>query len=48
MGLLRSAGALARVFGPFVAGALYDVEFGAFIDRRRLLPFWGKRSRVHG
>lgn len=42
MGLLRSAGAAARIFSPFAAGALYDVEFGAFMGRRHLLSFWGK------
>ncbi len=40
MGILRAAGALARIVGPFGAGALYDVDFGGFIGRHRLLPFW--------
>lgn len=44
LGLLRSAGAGARIFAPFAAGALYDVEFGAFIGRKRLLSFWGKEG----
>jgi hypothetical protein len=42
MGILRAAGAISRIFGPFVAGFLYDVSFGEqfFPGRRRLLPFW--------
>lgn len=40
MGMLRSIGAFARIFGPFVSGFFYDVDFGQFIGRHRLLPFW--------
>lgn len=40
MGLLRAAGALSRVVGPFCAGVFYDIEFGHFLNRRRLMPFW--------
>lgn len=40
MGMLRSVGAAGRIIGPFLAGWLYDIDFGAFIGRHRLLPFW--------
>lgn len=42
MGILRAAGAVSRIFGPFAAGFMYDVPFGEmfFPGRRRLLPFW--------
>jgi DHA1 family tetracycline resistance protein-like MFS transporter len=40
MGMMRAVGSFARIFGPFAAGALYDVDFGSFLGRHRLLPFW--------
>ncbi len=40
MGMMRSVGSFARIVGPFGAGALYDVDFGSFVGRHRLLPFW--------
>jgi MFS family permease len=40
MGLVRGCGAVARIVGPLLAGVLFDVDFGSFIDRHRLLPFW--------